>query len=595
MNLVPPWFEDDLRRLDALLAEDAARRSFAAEPISRPPASSQSVPDPWSSLVERLKLTPFERDLLLFALAADLDPRYGSLCLYLYGTNRPTAELALRLYAPTEAWTVRTLVAPDARLFRLGLIEALPSPDGTPWLARPLAPHPKMADRLIVPRPAPEPPKQVPVPPETLAQIERAAKLPSGSVIYLDGRDPALVTRCAEAIAGTRGITTETIEALASGAALLAEFPPTELEAFPLVLIRGQEPQGMHHRIVIPDLDPRRRTKLWQSALKCHGIKADPTEVSERFALRLDAIEAAASWVASRNGPPDLLAAAAAQTVGPVSELAQEVRGSQTWEDLVVPDATARRLRAVASAIQQRRQVFEEWGFGHRTGANGLKALFSGPSGSGKTMAVGIVGRELGLPVFRVDLASTVSKYIGETEKNLARIFAAADDSGAILFFDEADALFGKRSEVKDAHDRYANLEVAYLLQRMDDYDGTVILATNLSRNLDEAFSRRLHYVVEFPVPDAPLRRRLWRGIFPADAPLADDADLEFLADRFDLTGGRIQTIALDAAFMAARNRRPIGMRDLVRAVSHQLIKEGRIPSPADFGAHYESAVSIQD
>ncbi len=583
---IPPWFEPDLRRLDALLAEDAAGRAASPEPIARPPANDPGEENPWSDFLRRLALETFERDLLLLALAPDLDPRYGALYLCLYGANRPTAELALRLLK--TGWEARGLAAPGARLFRLGLLEPLPTPDGTPWLARPLAPHPKLAERLAFP--------QKPVLYNDLLEKETKAikGLPQGSVVHLEAPDPALHRLVAEAIAGNRGVATDPVEALASGAVLLVETAPDDPASFELVLVHGPEPKGPHQRLTIPALDAAGRLAAWHAALRRHHVEADPKEVADRFGLSLDEIEAAAAWLAARNGG-DPLHAAAAQTVGAVAELAQEVKGTQTWSDLVVPDATARRLRAVASAIEHRRRVFEGWGFGKKLGGNGLKALFSGPSGTGKTMAAGIIGRELGLPVFRVDLASTVSKYIGETEKNLARIFDAAAHSGAILFFDEADALFGKRSEVKDAHDRYANLETAYLLQRMEDYDGAVVLATNLSRNLDEAFSRRLHYVVEFPVPDAVLRRRLWRGIFPTNAPLAPDADLDFLADRFELTGGRIQTVALDAAFMAAQEGGAIAMRHLARAVSHQLTKEGRIPSPSDFGPHYEAAVSGQD
>lgn len=591
MNPIAPWFETDLRRLDALLSKDAAGRAAAPEPVSRPEKTVIGGENPWENFVKRLELDPFERDLLLLALAPDLDPRYGALYLCLYGANRPSAEIALRLLNPADAWSARALVAPTARLFRRRLLAPLSAPDGTPWLALPLAPHPKIAECLAFPQaPLPGPPR-LHVPPETEREIAQAKSLRLGPLVFLDCSDEELRRRCAAAIAGERGVVGDPLEALATGSALLTDTLPDDTSGLSLVLIHGAEPAVPHRRLVVPPLSPELQAQAWAEALAQHGLRHDPTEVTGRFALSLSSIEAAATWLSARGGG-DLFQAAAAQTVGPIAELAQQVKGSQSWDDLVVPEATAGRLRAVASAIERRRQVFEGWGFAKRVGGTGLKALFSGPSGTGKTMAVGIVGRALGLHVFRVDLASTVSKYIGETEKNLARIFDAAASSGAILFFDEADALFGKRSEVKDAHDRYANLEVAYLLQRMEDYDGAVILATNLSRNLDEAFSRRMHYVVEFPIPDLALRRRLWRGIFPASAPLDADVDLDFLAERFEMTGGRIQTIALDAAFMAAQEESRIAMRHLVRAVAGQLRKEGRIPSLTDFGAHYETALS---
>ena len=218
----------------------------------------------------------------------------------------------------------------------------------------------------------------------------------------------------------------------------------------------------------------------------------------------------------------------------------------------------------------------------------GLKLLFTGPSGTGKTMTAGVMAHDLGLELYRIDLSCIVSKYIGETEKNLDRIFRAAHCSNAILFFDEADALFGKRSEVKDAHDRYANIEVAYLLQKIDEHDGAVILATNLSKNIDEAFARRMHYVVRFPFPDTADRERLWRGIFPAQAPLDQNIDFEFVALQFSFVGGDIKNIALDTAFGAASDGGVITMARLLRAVAQHLIKQGRSPTVADFRQYYD-------
>ncbi|PYS75483.1 MAG: ATP-binding protein, partial [Acidobacteria bacterium] len=211
----------------------------------------------------------------------------------------------------------------------------------------------------------------------------------------------------------------------------------------------------------------------------------------------------------------------------------------------------------------------------------------SGASGTGKTMTAGVIAGGLGLDLYKIDLSCVVSKYIGETEKNLDRIFGSAQASNAILFFDEADALFGKRSEVKDAHDRYANIEVAYLLQKMEEHEGAVILASNLSKNIDNAFSRRMHYVVEFPLPDEHYRERLWRGMFPAEAPVGADVDFPYLAKQFPLAGGDIRNVALGAAFLAARDGQAITMRQLVRALARQMMKQGRSPSPIDFKQYY--------
>jgi SpoVK/Ycf46/Vps4 family AAA+-type ATPase len=234
--------------------------------------------------------------------------------------------------------------------------------------------------------------------------------------------------------------------------------------------------------------------------------------------------------------------------------------------------------------------VYSNWGFEKRIAAGkGLKVLLSGASGTGKTMTASVVARELGLELYKIDLSSLVSKYIGETEKNLDRIFRAAQCSNAILFFDEADALFGKRSETKDAHDRYANIEVAYLLQKIEEYDGVVILASNLSKNIDEAFSRRMHYVVEFPLPDESHREQLWRGMFPPEVPLGEDVNFQFLAKQFQLAGGDIRNVALDAAFLAAQDGKVITMKQLVMAVSRQMMKQGKIASPIDFKQYHAS------
>jgi len=245
--------------------------------------------------------------------------------------------------------------------------------------------------------------------------------------------------------------------------------------------------------------------------------------------------------------------------------LAQRVQCTSTWSDLVLPEAQLATLRQISAHVRRRLRVFEDWGFARQsTRGQGISVLFSGESGTGKTLAAEIIANELGLDLYRIDLASMVSKYIGETEKNLRRVFDAAEDSGAVLLFDEADALFGKRSEVKDSHDRYANIEVSYLLQRMEAYRGLAILTTNLKGALDVAFQRRLRFIVPFPFPDAQLRERLWRGAFPARTPVAG-LDHRKLA-QLNVAGGAIHNIALNAAFIAAEKELPVGMVHLLSA-----------------------------
>jgi SpoVK/Ycf46/Vps4 family AAA+-type ATPase len=218
----------------------------------------------------------------------------------------------------------------------------------------------------------------------------------------------------------------------------------------------------------------------------------------------------------------------------------------------------------------------------------GLTALFAGPSGTGKTMAAEVLAGELGLDLYTVDLATVVDKYVGETEKNLDRIFAEAERINGVILFDEADALFGKRSEVSDAHDRYANVEVAYLLQRMELFEGIAILATNLRANLDEAFTRRLDTLVDFPEPEKEYRRLLWERSLGRDMPRAEDLDLGFLAQSFKLSGGAIRNITTAAAYAAAESARPLEMRDLVRATQREYLKLGRMVVESEFGPYYE-------
>lgn len=255
-----------------------------------------------------------------------------------------------------------------------------------------------------------------------------------------------------------------------------------------------------------------------------------------------------------------------------LQDLAQPIETGPKWDDLVLPDLQRQILYDIASHVRQRYKVYEDWGFG-RNGARGLgiSALFCGSSGTGKTMAAEALANELRLDLYRIDLSSVVSKYIGETEKNLRRVFDAAESGGAVLLFDEADALFGKRSEVKDSHDRYANIEVSYLLQRMECYQGLAILTTNLKSAMDTAFMRRLRFVVQFPFPDDAQRQAIWSRVFPCDTP-TENLDMRKLA-RLNLAGGNIRNIALNAAFLAADANEPVKMTHLLRAARIEYAK----------------------
>lgn len=255
-----------------------------------------------------------------------------------------------------------------------------------------------------------------------------------------------------------------------------------------------------------------------------------------------------------------------------LDDLAERINPIAVWEDLILPAAQHNTLRQIAAHLRQRMRVYEEWGFGKRgTRGLGVSALFCGESGTGKTLAAEVLANELKLDLYRIDLSSVVSKYIGETEKNLRRVFDAAEDSGAILLFDEADALFGKRSEVKDSHDRYANIEISYLLQRMEAYRGLAVLTTNMKAALDRAFQRRLRFILNFPFPDSELREAIWRRVFPQQTPL-NGIDYRKLS-KLSLPGGNIRNIALNSAFLAADADEPLAMAHLLRAAQSESAK----------------------
>jgi hypothetical protein len=354
--------------------------------------------------------------------------------------------------------------------------------------------------------------------------------------------------------------------------------------------------------------DPDFATRLarWRSLLEEGGQRADEeamAAVADRFALTPGRIASAVASVldqsvlAGRNGAPldelALLEAARSVAGGTLGRTVVKVHSIHSWDDLVLPAQTLRQVKHIAGAIRHRHVVYDTWGFGRRlSGGQGIKVLFAGASGTGKTMTAGVIAREVGLDLYKVELSGVVSKYIGETEKNLDAVFRAAREANAMVFFDEADALFGKRSEVKDAHDRYANIEIAYLLQKMEEHDGVVVLATNLSRNLDQAFSRRMQYVVEFPMPNATQRERLWRQMFTDEVPVAGEVDFGFLADQFTLSGGDVRNVALDAAFLAASDGRVVTMGHLIGAVARQLLKQGKSPAAADFKQYHALAAA---
>ncbi|MCX8131153.1 MAG: AAA family ATPase [Clostridia bacterium] len=279
----------------------------------------------------------------------------------------------------------------------------------------------------------------------------------------------------------------------------------------------------------------------------------------------------------SRIGIKDLHAACRMQSSHKLGTLAQKLKPKYTWRDIVLLPDQVKQLEEICNQVKYRQLVNDTWGFGHKLSyGKGVNALFSGPPGTGKTMAAEVIANELDLDLYKIDLAQVVSKYIGETEKNLQKIFREASESNAILFFDEADALFGKRSEIKDAHDRYANVEIAFLLQKMEEYDGITILATNLFGNIDSAFIRRIQFVIEFSFPDEEYRKRIWEVTFPSETPLDKGVDFDLLASEIRLSGGNIKNIALAAAFLAAKDKDRVKMAHLLQAARREHQKLNR-------------------
>jgi len=343
--------------------------------------------------------------------------------------------------------------------------------------------------------------------------------------------------------------------------------------------------------------DTGTRVQLWQRALA--GVPLGEDVELDRLAGRMrlgagqihDAAATARGLSHARSGlaapvaMAELDEACRRHSSRRFGSFARKITSRPTWDDLVLPGERVDRLRELCDHARHRAVVFERWGFDRKLpNGKGLGLLFVGAPGTGKTLAASVIATELGLDLYQIDLASVVSKWIGETEKHLGRIFDEAERGHGVLLFDEADALFGKRSEIHDAHDRYANLETSYLLQRVEAYEGIVILSSNFRRNLDEAFVRRLRFIVEFPLPDERERLRIWEQIWPPETPRAPDLDLGYLARRFELAGAHLRNIALAAAFLAAAEGRAIGQRHVLHAAHREYQKLGKMIDKAAFG-----------
>jgi hypothetical protein len=358
------------------------------------------------------------------------------------------------------------------------------------------------------------------------------------------------------------------------------------------VVISTREPRRIANRPFI-QFDIHRPTNAeqrdaWNKLLPDISDRPVVDAIASQFSMSIPAIRAAAVQAHADTGPGQDVANTAwlvcrSRCRTKLDGLAQRIQPAASWHDLVLPETQMQSLRQIAVHVRYRTKVYEEWGFAAKSSRGlGVAALFCGPSGTGKTMAAEVLAAELNLDLYRIDLAAMVSKYIGETEKNLRKVFDAAEESGAILLFDEADALFGKRSEVKDSHDRYANIEVGYLLQRIEAYRGLAILTTNLKSSIDGAFLRRLRFSIQFPFPDLSQRAQIWRRMFPREMP-KDELDIMHLA-KLNIAGGNIRNIVLAAAFFAAAKNEPVRMAHVKAASRSEYAKLDRPLTDAEIG-----------
>jgi len=591
------------------------------------------------SLREAFALSSFERDVLLLCAGMELDSTFATHCAAAQDdSQRPYPTFGLALAAlPQAHWSA---LAPDAPLRFWRLIEVR---TGDTLTASPLSIDERVLHYLVGVPYLDERLRGLVEPLQASSALPPSRRILADQIVGFWSRAQGTwpsIQLCGDDHAGKRAIAASACaslgiglyairaadipsavaereglarlwerEAVLSSGALLVDCEDldsntdgastvlslTERVRGPIV-VTGREPLRDRNqpiiRLDVNKLSASEQQNLWQSALGplAPELNGQVKAVVEQFNLGLTGIHAASIEVLEnlsqeRGDVPEavLWEACRVQARPRLDNLAQRIEPAATWEDLVLPESQRRMLRDIAAHVRQRTKVYEAWGFAAKGSRGlGISALFAGDSGTGKTMAAEVLANELRLDLYRIDLSQVVSKYIGETEKNLRRVFDAAEEGGAILLFDEADALFGKRSEVKDSHDRYANIEVSYLLQRMEAYRGLAILTTNMKNALDKAFLRRIRFVVQFPFPDADQRAEIWRRIFPSDTP-TEGLDVDELA-RLNVPGGNIRNIALNAAFLAADAEEPVRMTHLLRAARTEYAKLEKPLTDAEIG-----------
>jgi hypothetical protein len=607
---------------EAALQEQAQRVEAARSPMAHPPALE--------TLVQIFRLSPFERDVVLLCAGLELNAAFAPLLASLQGDPQrayPTLSVALATL-PDPHWNALTPAAPlrHWRLVELGPGKALTlSPLRLDErILHYLTGLQHLDERLMaIVQPVPAPAD--PLVPSHRALVQSIAAVwgvgagDGSPVIQLCGPEDRDRATLAAHLCQTLGLALYRLpvqalpttasdlyslqrlwerEARLSRSALMLEGDGSQgehgrAEAIaqfidvldPPLLVSGRDRLPARQRpLVTFDIGPptpAEQHQLWQTVLgpNASQLNGQVERLVSQFNLSAQHIQSAyrhAQGQAAADSPDALFQtlwrSCCLQSRPRLEDLAQRLDPAAGWDDLVLPEAHQHTLRTLAAHVRQRAKVYQQWGFAAKSHRGlGISALFAGPSGTGKTTAAEVLAQDLQLDLYRIDLSSVVSKYIGETEKNLRRIFDAAESGGVILLFDEADALFGKRSDVKDSHDRYANMEVSYLLQRIEAYQGLAILTTNLKTAIDTAFLRRIRFVVQFAFPDATQRAEIWRRMFPTDTP-TQDLDYKRLA-KLSVAGGNIRNIALNAAFIAADAGEPVTMTHLLEAAQSEYVK----------------------
>jgi len=640
--LAPDWISAnqqllvlEFARLKALLRADESDRRSAIDDTSQRTldAARQYLGDDsaidW--LVRNFELSSFERDLLLLCAGVEMDAGTARACAHGHGdAHRPWASFGLALaalesphwsalspHSPLRHWRMIT-VDDDAGLStgRLRIDERI-----LHFLAGLNEPDMHLAHLL---RPAASLTLQADAHAACTRDLVASLSPEASPLIVLEGDDTGAKEDIASRAAASLGLQCQVLQArhippsaderarllrlwqrearlLASALLLVIDDPDTAAADGTLELLNRIGGMTFVSTPSLPPLDVRTRSfdiskpdvgdrqQLWTASLGPAAMRTAGDGVAQaasHFRIGSGALQDIVRSVQQADGDAPCTGTAVWRTCRQqgrrgLDALAQRVSATADWDDLVLPEAQLSILRQIAAHLRQRQTVIDQWGFGAQGSRGlGIASLFAGESGTGKTLAAEVLANTLQLDLYRIDLSAVVSKYIGETEKNLRKVFDAAENCGAILLFDEADALFGKRTEVRDSHDRYANIEVSYLLQRMEAYRGLAILTTNLKASLDSAFTRRLRFVVQFPFPDYDQRVALWKRAFPATAPTAD-LDFSRLG-RLSVTGGSIRNIALTAAFLAADSGEAIGMEHILHAAHGDAAKRERALTDAE-------------